>query len=249
SENAFLEVVNAALVGHIEKTNASVNDEYKTLRGLSRGLTADTEAFMTAARNSVMDLLQSEVVADETRLQTVGDGLYSKVEKWNDKTTKGVNKKVNAAVKEISGVLDTEAAELSSLADNMASRLKSSFSSVRTTTETKNEAALQSLKRSANIYETSLESKLAEIAAKYIEVIQQEVAEASTLYESLNSRLNDRLSQSTSTMNSQVVKTQKEIDVAIDDQVSRIDRHADEMRQEFHVRIEEITRQFITLTR
>ncbi|MHA1907602.1 MAG: helix-turn-helix domain-containing protein [Candidatus Thorarchaeota archaeon] len=248
SENAFIEVVNTSLTGFVEKTNASVNDEYKALRGLSRGLTTETESFMNSARNSVLDLLQGEVDTDQTRLQTATDDLTSKVEKWNTKTSKNVDKKVIAAVKEISGVLDTEAAEFSALADNMASRLKSSFSSVRTTTETKNEASLQAIKRSANEYETSLETKLAEIAAKYIDVIQQEVAEAKVLYESLNSKLNDRLSQSTSTMNSQVARTQKEIDVAIGDQVSRIDRQTEEMRQEFHVRIEEITRQFLTLT-
>ncbi|MFW9847838.1 MAG: helix-turn-helix domain-containing protein, partial [Candidatus Thorarchaeota archaeon] len=248
SENAFLEVVNAALAGFIEKSNALVNDEYKSLRGLSRSFSTDTETFMNEARNSVLELLQGEVDADLNRLQIASQNLYDKVENWNDKTTKGVDKKVNATVKEISGVLDTEAAELSSLTDNIGSRLKSSFSSVRTTTETKNEAAIQSLKRSAKDHEVSLESKLADMATKYIDVIQQQVAEAKVLYQSLNARLNERLSQSTATMNSQVVKTQKEIDVAIDDQVNRIDRHSEEMRQEFHMRIEEITRQFLTLT-
>ncbi len=248
SENAYLEIVRSAISGYIEKTGTSVNDEYKSLRGTSRGLTSDTEAFMNSARNSVLALLQGEIDADQTRLQAAGDGLHSKVEKWNNKTTKNVGKNVNAAVKEISGVLDTEVAELNALTDNMASRLKSSYSTVRTTTETKNKAALKSIKRSANEFKADLESKIAEVSANHIQVIQQEVAEAKTLYESLNDRLNDRLSQSTAAMNSHVARAQKEIDVSIENQVSRIDRHTEEMRQEFHVRIEEITRQFITLT-
>ncbi|MDF1538385.1 MAG: hypothetical protein P1Q69_05740 [Candidatus Thorarchaeota archaeon] len=248
SENAFLEVVRTALTGFIDKTNSSVNDEYKSLRAISRGLSSDTESFMNAARTSVIELLQNEIEGGQERLQKVSEQLLSELEKWNDKSTKGIDKKVSSAVREVSVVLDTEAAELVSLTDNMASRLRSSFSGVRTTTETKNESIIANIKKSASEYEASIEAKLAELASRYIEVIQLEVIEAKTLYDDLNTRLNERLIQSMGTMNSQVNTAQKEINNSVVEQVSRIDRQAEEMREEFHIRVEDMTRQFITLT-
>jgi len=248
SENAFLEVVRTALTGFVEKANSSVNNEYKSLRAISRGLSSDTETFMNAARASVLELLQNEVDGEQERLLQTSESLLSQLEKWNTKTTKGIDKKVTAAVREVSSVLDTEAAEMASLADNIASRLKSSFSTVRTTTETKNEGIIANIKKSASKYEASIEAKLAELASKYVEVTQQEVVEARTLYDSLNTRLNNRLTQSVATMNSYVSNAQKEISNSVNEQVSRIDNHAEEMREEFHIRIEDITTQFITLT-
>ena len=248
SERAFLDMVRSSLAGFVERMNAAISDEYKGLRTITRGLTSDTDELMNEARTSVVALLQNEVSADRERLQTANDALQSHLATWNDKATKNIDKKVSSAVKEVVGVLDTESAELSSLTENLTSRLKSSFSGVVTTAETKNDAILTSIKRAADEYETNLETKLSEIAKEYTSAIQKEVSAAKTLYEGLNERLNTRLTDSTNALSSHASKAQKEIDATIEEQVSRIDRHAEEIRGEFHNRIEEITQQFITVT-
>ncbi|MFW9932411.1 MAG: helix-turn-helix domain-containing protein, partial [Candidatus Thorarchaeota archaeon] len=248
SEKAFLEIVRSSLSGHIDKMNASIGEEYKAVRNLARTLTADTDTLMSEARTSIIELLQNEVSGNKERLQLTNDNLQENIVSWGDKASKAIDKKVNSAVKEISTVLDTEAAELNSLADNITSRLKSSFSGVISTTETKNDAALSSIRRIASEYESSLESKLTDISSQHITAVQQQVNEAKTLYEGLNQRLNSRLAESMNTLGSQVTRAQKEIDVSITEQVARIDRHAEEMRNDFHTRIEEMTQQFISVT-
>ncbi len=248
SEKSFLEVVRSSLTGHIEKTNASIGDEYKSLRNLARNLTSDTDTLMSDARSSVLELLQSEVTGNKERLQQTNESLQQNIASWGEKASKAIDKKINSAVKEVSTVLDTETAEFNSLTDNIASRLKSSFSGVISTTETKNEAAVSTIKRIASDYESSLESKLGEIANEHFAAIQKQVGEAKALYESLNQRLSKRLTESSSSLNSQVARTQKEIDTSIVEQVERIDRHVEEIRSDFRSRIEEMTQQFVTVT-
>ncbi len=248
SEKAFLEIVRSSLSGHIEKMNASIGEEYKSIRNLARTLTSDTDTLMSEARSSVLTLLQNEVTGNKERLEKTNENLQASLASWNEKATKAIDKKITSAVKEISTVLDTEVAELNSLADNMTSRLKSSFSGVISTTETKNDAVVSTIKRTASEYESNLESKLSEIASQYITAIEQQVNEAKVLYESLNQRLNNRMTESMSTLNTQVTRAQKEIDGSITEQVERIDRHAEEMRNDFHTRIEEMTQQFISVT-
>lgn len=247
SEKAFLEIVRSSLSGYIEKANASIGDEYKAVRNLARNLTADTDSLMNDARLSVIDLLQNEVAGHKERLQVTNDNLQVSIASWGEKATKSIDKKISSAVKEISTVLDTEAAELGSLTDNMTSRLKSSFSGVVSTTETKNDAILSSIKRTASEYETHLGDKLGEIASQHITAVQKQVSEAKVLYDGLNQRLNNRLTESINALNSQVIRAQKEIDLSITEQVERIDRHAEDMRNDFHTRIEEITQQFISV--
>ncbi|MFW9907172.1 MAG: helix-turn-helix domain-containing protein [Candidatus Thorarchaeota archaeon] len=248
SENAFIEFIRIALSGYIEKLNVSLSEEYKQLRAISRGLSTDTENFMNESKTSVVSLLQNEVEAEQLRLKTASEKLQIHLEKWNEKAIKNIDKKAASTIENITSVLDTEIEELNSLAENIASRLKSSFANVRSTTGTKNDAVLSNLKRTTREYESSLETILAEVAAQHIDVIQKQVVEAKVLYDSLSTRLSTRLSEGVSALGAHVTRAQKEIEATIEDQVSRIDRHAEEMSEEFHIRIEDITRQFLTLT-
>ncbi len=248
SEKAFLEVIRSSLTGHLEKTSASIGEEYKAVRSLARNLTADTDSLMSEARASVLELLQNEVLENKNRLQKANEMLFNDISVWNEKTTKAIDKKIMSTVKEITNVLDTETSELNALTDNISSRLKSSISSIVTTTETKNEAVLSDIRRIANAYESGIEKKLREISNRHVTAIQEQVQDAKTLYESLNKRLNERLSESIAVLNSKIARAQKEIDSSIVEQVERIETHANDMRADFHARVEEITQQFISVT-
>ena len=146
-------------------------------------------------------------------------------------------------------MLDTESAELTRFTENMISRLQSAFGSVKSSTFAKNETILGSIKKHVHDYESSLDAKLSQVVSKYTSVTRKQVNEAKDLYDTLSSHLNERLAAGIKTLNSESSRVQKEIDAAISDQVSRIEKRSSDMREEFHLHIEDITRQFINMTK
>ncbi|MHA1481000.1 MAG: hypothetical protein ACTSQZ_06225 [Candidatus Thorarchaeota archaeon] len=148
----------------------------------------------------------------------------------------------------MSEVLNTETAELNVLAGNMTSRLQSAFGSVKSSTAAQNETVLLDIKKFIHEYESSIDSKLASVVSKYTSVTQEQLKQAKTLYADLSSHLNERLTESVSILTSEFTRVQKEVDSTINNQLTRIDSQADDIRTEFHMHIEEITKQFINFT-
>ncbi len=248
TQNAFIDVVRNSIDSHLEKTNTNLSEQYSALRTIARSMSSDTESFLLEARSAVTNLLQERIVTDQERMEAINDSLMKSINKWGEKAAKSIDKKVGLAMDEITSVLDTEVGEFNTLTENMRSRLNSSFASVKSNMQTKNDASLLSIKKFVQDYESQMESKLAEVIKNYIDVSQQQVKESKELYESLNNRLNERLSESVSSLSSYISRVQKEIDGAIDDQMKRVDTRAQEMREDFHVHVEDITRQFMTFT-
>ncbi|MHA1637971.1 MAG: helix-turn-helix domain-containing protein [Candidatus Thorarchaeota archaeon] len=249
TDRAFLDVVKNILNGHLEKSTAVISDEYTTLKSLTRGISADTDTFMNAARSDLIKLLQKQVDADTIKQELTKDELYVGLESWGSKASKSIEKKTNRAIKEINSMLDKESEELTGLTVNMTSRLQSAFSTVKSGTSSKNEIVIGSIKKYAHEYETSLETKLSQVVSKYTSVTQKQVQGAKELYDVLSSHLNERLSGGVKKLNSEFMRVQKEIDGTISDQMSRIETHSSGIREEFHTHIEDITRQFISMTK
>jgi len=248
SQNAFYEVMRNTISGHLDRVSATTTEEHTELRSMARGISSNTELFLNEARSSVAGLLQKQIEAETVRLEETSKKLDADLEKWGSKAGRNIDKKAQGAIKEISSVLENESNELGKLAESLTNRVKSSFSGVRSSTATRNEAVLSKIQTSTNQYETSVDSIMDELTQQYLTSAQKQVGAAETVYDTLNAKLNERLAESVSTINSHYARVQKEIDQTIHEQVSRIDGHAEEMRGEFHIQLEDITRQFMSLT-
>ncbi|TFG14835.1 hypothetical protein EU537_02535 [Candidatus Thorarchaeota archaeon] len=247
-QNSFHEVMRSIISGHLDRVSATTTEEHTELRSMARGISSNTELFINEARSNVAGLLNKQAEAQTVRLEQTSKKLDADLEKWGSKAGRNIDKKVQGATKEISSVLENESNELGKLAESFTNRVKSSFSGVRSSTATRNEAILSKIEVSTNEYETSINSVLDEITQEYLTSAQKQVGKAETVYDMLNAKLNERLAESVSTIDSHYARVQKEVDQTISEQVSRIDSHAEEMRGELHIQLEDITRQFISLT-
>jgi len=248
TDRIFLDVVKNTAIGYLDKSSSDLVDGYTSLRGEVKILGTDTDSFMNAARTSVTSLLEKQIETDSSRLEHSNELLQADLDKWGKKATKSIGKKISGVISEMSEVLNTETAELNVLAGNMTSRLQSAFGSVRSSTAARNETVLLDIKKFIHDYESSIDSKLASVVSKYTSVTQEQLKQAKTLYANLRSHLNDRLTESVSILTSEFTRVQKEVDGTINNQLSRIDSQADDIRAEFHMHIEEITKQFINFT-
>ncbi|MHA2161204.1 MAG: hypothetical protein ACXABF_02200, partial [Candidatus Thorarchaeota archaeon] len=235
SDSAHLDVVKNTLTGHLDKVNASLSEENAALKSIARNFVTNIEAYVASARTSLMDLLQKQVTDDNTRLDLANRTLQ-----------KGL--KLTASGQEIGTILDTEVSELNSLAKNINSRLNSAFGSIISSTTMNNEGAIISIKKVAHDFEADVGITLTDVVSEFSSITGSQVAESQSVYDDLRDRLNTRLAKSVSNLNSLAAKVQKEVDASIIDQVERIDRHAQEIREEFHVHIDDITKQFMNLT-
>jgi hypothetical protein len=130
----------------------------------------------------------------------------------------------------------------------MNSRLKSAFNSIIKSTTTKNEALITAVKTTTHNFETSVGERLEELIGSFTTTTEKQVRDSKKLYKRLRDRLDKRMTKSITAINSQATRIQNEIDSVIQQQDSRIEQHTLAIREEFHTHLEDITRQFVTLT-
>jgi sugar-specific transcriptional regulator TrmB len=248
SDTSYLEVTKNSLTSHIERVNESLANEYAELSGLAIALGSESESILTETRSMVLELLQGQNTVEQTDSDAIAEKLEVELSKWIGDTVTSIEKTLKDTSKDVSGILDTETSELNSISDAMNSRLKSSFNTVIKTTATKNEALLTSVKKTAHDFESDIGEHLEALTSSFIASTEKQVKDSKELYDRLRERLDNRMTQSISAINSQADRIQKDISNSISEQTSRIDQHTQGIRDEFHNRLEDITSQFLSLT-
>ncbi|TXT57489.1 MAG: hypothetical protein BAJATHORv1_10191 [Candidatus Thorarchaeota archaeon] len=248
TDDSYHEVIRTSVNTYFDKASGFLSDEFARLKSFAKSINSDFDVHVSEVRNSILSLLQGQLEADDARIQEDGETLNADIDDWASIAGEEIEKKLTGAVDEISQVLDTESSEFNSLVTNMNSRLKTAFDSIISKSASQSEAILSDAKLMSTEFESSLESTFTDIINDFATTTKTQVDVTKTLYQELGTTLNERLAQSVSTLTSHATRIQKEIDSTIEDQTGRIERMAKGIQEEFHVKLEEITRQFITLT-
>jgi len=249
TESNYLDSIRKASTGLIDKTQALYSEEYETLKEMAANVHGDFGVHLGASRESSLGLLEKQMTAHETKLDSANAEALANIQKLSQSAVRSLSANLNQIVKDIGEILDTEAAEMDTLAEAINSRLKSAFNTVITTSKTKQESAITSVKKITHDFEADVGNRLSEVIAEFASTSKSQIRGAKQLYSSLNERVDTRLAQGVSALTSHAIRVQKEVDTAIEEQVARIDEHTKAMRDEFHLQLEDITRQFINLTR
>ena len=244
----YIEVLKTTLTSHTEKLNGMTSEEYHQVQGLATTLGADCETTLADTRVLVLELLEKQNATEQAGCDEAAKTLHSELDNWVQGTVQGIEKNLKTTSDDISTLLDTESSELNTLAEAMNSRLKSAFNSIIKSATTKNETLITSVKKTTHDFEANVGSKLEELIGSFATATEKQVLDSRKLYERLRDRLDKRMTQRVTTISSQADKIESEIEAIITQQVDRIDQHTLGIREEFHSRLEDITRQFITLT-
>lgn len=243
-----IEVTKNTLTSHIEKLNGMIKDEYDEVQNLSTSLGNDCETTLADTRVLVLELLEKQNLKEQESCDAAAKILHTKLDGWVASTGQSIEKKLSSTSADVSAILNTETSELNSIAETMNSRLKSAFNSIIKSTTTKNEALITAVKITTHNFEASVGSRLEELIGSFTSTTEKQVRDSKKLYERLRDRLDKRMTKGITTIISQANRVQAEIDTTIQQQDSRIDQHTLAIREEFHTHLEDITRQFVTLT-
>jgi sugar-specific transcriptional regulator TrmB len=244
----YIEVMKNTLTSHIEKLNGMIKEEYLELQNLSTTLGNECETTLADTRVLVLDLLEKQNLKEQSRCDAAAKKLHTNLDGWVASTVQSIEKKLGDTSEDVSNILDTESSELNSIAETMNSRLKSAFNSIIKSTTTKNEALITTVKKTTDNFETSIGKRLEELIGSFTTTTEKQVRDSKKLYQQLRDRLDKRMTKSITSINSEVNRIQDEIDSVIQQQDSRIEQHTMAIREEFHTHLEDITRQFVTLT-
>ena len=249
TESNYLDNVRKASTGLIDKTQALYNEEYESLKEMAANVHSDFGDHLEASRSSSLELLDKQMNAHEAKLESANTEALANIGKLSKTAIRSLSSNLNQIIKDIGEILDTEAAEMDTLAEAINSRLNSAFNTVITTSKTKQESAIMFVKKIAHDFEADVGNRLSEVIGEFASTSKSQIREAKNLYSSLNERVDTRLAQGVSALTAHASRVQKEVDTAIEEQVARIDEHTKAMRDEFHLQLEDITRQFINLTK
>jgi len=145
--------------------------------------------------------------------------------------------------------LDDTLGAIEAVIADVEARLKEIQSDTGASASTsKAKSLLTKAKKLAREFETDVGTRLSQTASQFASAAGSQAKQAKALYESMNSLLDSHLAQSVSTLSSYADRLQKQIDATVDEQMARIESHAQGMREDFHVHIEEMTKQFLTMT-
>ncbi|MFW9982917.1 MAG: hypothetical protein ACFFE3_13510, partial [Candidatus Thorarchaeota archaeon] len=244
----YIDVMKNTLTSHIEKLNGMIREEYDELQNLGTTLGNDCETTLADTRVLVLDLLEQQNLEEQKSCDAAAKALHSELDGWVDSTIQSIEKKLSETSTDVSNILDTETSELHSIAGSMNSRLQSAFNSIIKSTTTKNESLISSIKTTTHNFEASVGSRLEELIGSFTKTTEKQVRDSKNLYQQLRNRLDKRMTQSINAINTHANRIQSEIDATIEQQDSRIEQHTMVIREEFHTRLDDITRQFITLT-
>ena len=248
TERNYLDANKNTLVAYLDKIRTIVGEEYNTLQSLAVAIDSEFAKHLDDTKISMMGLFRSELESDETTLEVATDKLRADLNRWSAKTGRSIGRKTSKASKEVVEVLDGKLAEVDTLTEKMSNEVKSSLGAVTTSAGTKSETILTGINKSAHKFEKDIDAKLGGVTTRFSSIADKYVTGAGALYEGLNTRFDERVSQSVKSLSSSVERARQEIDAMMEDQMTRIDFHASEIRKEFHMQVEDISRQFINMT-
>ncbi|MFW9846238.1 MAG: hypothetical protein ACFFD6_05800, partial [Candidatus Thorarchaeota archaeon] len=247
TESDYLDNVRSAVAGNLEKTQAQIAQEYETLKDMSIEGITQFESHINSCRASTLDLLRKQIKSQATKLETANGEMQKSVDAWSKGAIRGIDDKLTKISNEVGGILDTEASEVEALVETIDSRLKSAFSTAVSTSSTKHQSALTSIKKATHDFEAGLGTHLSALVSGYVNTTRSQIQGAKSLYKNLNEKLDSRLAQSVSSLTSQANRVQREVDKSLETQIERIDQHAQGIKEELHVHMEDMIRQFTNL--
>ncbi|MCK4740490.1 MAG: hypothetical protein KAT22_03025, partial [Candidatus Thorarchaeota archaeon] len=248
TERNYLDANKNTLVAYLDKIRTIVVEEYGTLQSLAVMIDSEFAKHLDDTKISMMGLFRSELEGDETTLEVATDKLRKDLNKWSAKTGRSIGRKTSKASNEVVEVLDGKLAEVDTMTDKMFNEVKSSLGAVAASAGTTNETILTSINKSAHKLGKDIDTKLGGVTTRFSSTADKYVTGAGVLYENLNTKFDERVSQSIKALSSSVERARHEIDTMMEDQMGRIDFHASEIRKEFHLQVEDISRQFINMT-
>ena len=245
----YVEVMKNSLTSHIERVNLLLDEEHDSLKTLATTLGTECENNLSETRSLILELIQSQNEDEQASCDTASKTLSVELDKWVESTLGSIDKNLTNTSNDISDILNTEISELNSISEAMNSRLKSAFNSVIKSTVTKNESLLTSVKKTTHDFESAVGTRLDELITSFTEATEKQIRDAKELYEGLRDRLDSRMTKGVSAINSQAERIQKEITNSISEQETRLEQHTLAIRDEFHQRLEDITNQFLSLSK
>ncbi|MGY5862554.1 MAG: helix-turn-helix domain-containing protein [Candidatus Thorarchaeota archaeon] len=248
TERNYLDANKNTLVAYLDKIRTVVGEEYSTLQSLAVAIDSEFAKHLDDTKISMMGLFRSELETDETNLEVTTEKLREDLNRWSAKTGRSIGRKTSKASKEVVEVLDGKLAEVDTMTDKMFNEVKSSLGAVTSSAGTQSETILTGINKSAHEFEKGIDAQLGSVTTRFSSTADKYVTGAGVLYENLNARFDDRVSQSIKSLSSSVEHARQEIDTMMEDQMGRIDFHASEIRKEFHMQVEDISRQFINMT-
>jgi len=248
TERNYLDANKNTLVAYLDKIRIIVSEEYGTLQSLAVAIDSEFAKHLDDTKISMMGLFRSELEADEKNIEVATEKLREDLNRWSTKIGRSVGRKALKASKEVVEVLDGKLAEVDPMTEKIFNEIKSSLGAVTASAGTKSETILTGINKSAHKFEKDIDVKLGGVTTRFSSMADKYVTGAGVLYEKLNTRFDDRVSQSIKSLSSSVEGARQEIDTMMEDQMGRIDFHASEIRKEFHMQVEDISRQFINMT-
>ncbi len=138
TDSAYLDAIKTSVTGYLERVTNTLTSEYTALRNLSSSIVTDFEEYLGSTRNSVMNLFNRQMKADQTALVTAGESLHAEIDTWSTSTMNELQSRLKGFSTSLDSVLNTESTEFTKLAENMNSRLKSSFNTALSSAKSRN---------------------------------------------------------------------------------------------------------------
>jgi sugar-specific transcriptional regulator TrmB len=244
----YIETIKNIISGYLEKVNEIISEDYDNLRLISAEIGSSIEDHLGQAKNEIVTLIQTQSESDQTMFEESQKALQTKIVDSSQTIEESVTKNLATATKEIEKILQGSTTEFTTLTDTIGKKLSSTHKKVLSTSDAKHKSMLAGMKRFAKDFETKIENRFEEVITTFNTTTAGHLNNAKILYDTLNTQLDERLAKSVESLTSYVKQAQHELDSTIDDQTSRIDQHLQNVREEFHIHLEDITRQFISMT-
>ena len=244
----YTETIKNTLLGYLDKVNSVITEDYDNLRLISTEIGSTMEEHLGNAKSAVISLVQKQSESNQDQFAESQTKLHTTLAQSSNSIKTSVNTSLDASSKEIGSILQGSATEFDTLTETISKKLSSAHRKILSTSDAKHKSMLTGLRRFTKDFETGIESKFDEIITTFNTTTDQHLKNANLLYNTLNNKLDERLTSSVETLSSHVKHAQQELDITIEDQTSRIDQHLQNIRGEFHVHLEDITRQFISMT-
>jgi hypothetical protein len=244
----YTELIKTTLSGYLEKVNGAITEDYDNLRTISTEIGINVDQHLGKAKGAVVTLIQNQSQSNQDQFLESQNTLQASLTQTSSAIEESVSKSLASTSKEIGLILQTSATEFDTQTDAISKKLTSAHRKILSTSDMKHKTMLTGLKRFTKELETRIEGTLDDVITTFNTTTDEHLKNANALYNSLNNKLDERLASSVETLSSHAKQAQLDLDSTIHDQTSRIDMHLQNIREEFHVHLEDMTRQFISMT-
>ncbi len=246
-DQSFVDTLGTTLTGYMDRINSFLQDQYDTFDSHLSEIDDEYSQSLKQAKASLLRDIETEAEKENILLHKSIEKLHADL---SDLSTAAVNDlvlKLTQSGEEMINMIMQNTEQLNGVSKRFVEQIQSTVNDVISKNSASSSSLITTVMQTNESFEAKIDMKIADVISQFQTIATQYSLETQSLYQELNSQIDDKLEGAIKSITSHMNGAKKQIEKVVNQQLARIDEQSTSITDSIHAELENITNQLINL--